>query len=186
MRVVILRHPQEKREEIGTAELVVEALGPDRCRLLTGLSWRNHKTALGPNETPGKWAVAYLGSSGSGATGASGPKLPPGIWFTDKKGLPLPQGEQEKTASQIVGLVFIDGTWSQAKALWWRNAWLLKLRRFFIIPTAASPYSRIRHEPRKECVSTAEAVAYGLTWIAKDTGAAQALLARFNHLTASS
>jgi hypothetical protein len=29
----------------------------------------------------------------------------------------------------------LDGNWAQAKALWWRNAWLTRLRRFVVVPT---------------------------------------------------
>jgi DTW domain-containing protein YfiP len=52
--------------------------------------------------------------------------------------------------------VLLDGTWSQAKTLWWRNAWLLKLRRLVIHTRKRSLYDTIRKEPRKGCLSTLE------------------------------
>ena len=32
------------------------------------------------------------------------------------------------------GVVLLDGSWSEAKTLWWRNPWLLKLRRLVLDP----------------------------------------------------
>ena len=57
------------------------------------------------------------------------------------------------------GIIVLDGTWSQAKTLWWRNAWLLKLPRIVLKPREPSMYGRLRKEPRREWVSTLEAVA---------------------------
>ena len=64
---------------------------------------------------------------------------------------------------KLKGLVVLDGSWSQAKALWWRNAWLLKLNRLCVYPTQPSIYGRLRKEPQTHCVSTLEAVADALT-----------------------
>src|SRR5690606_6920294 len=57
------------------------------------------------------------------------------------------------------GILVLDGTWSQAKTLWWRNAWFLKLPRLVLAPQEPSMYGRLRKSPRKEWVSTLEAVA---------------------------
>ena len=56
-------------------------------------------------------------------------------------------------------MVLLDGTWKEAKTLWWRNPWLLKLRRLVLNPHHKSRYGRIRREPRREALSTLEAVA---------------------------
>ena len=56
----------------------------------------------------------------------------------------------------------LDGTWSQVKALWWRNSWLLKLKRIVLQPQLPSQYGNLRKEPRKEAVSTMESVALAL------------------------
>jgi len=53
----------------------------------------------------------------------------------------------------------LDGSWSEAKALWWRNPWLLKTRRLVLDPQRPSHYSRVRREPRREALSTIEAAA---------------------------
>ena len=57
----------------------------------------------------------------------------------------------------------LDGTWSKAKTLWWRNPWLNKLNRMTLAPTKPSIYGRLRAEPRREFVSTLESVAAALT-----------------------
>ena len=53
----------------------------------------------------------------------------------------------------------LDGNWSQAKALWWRNAWMLKCRRVILGPRQPSRYGRLRREPRRDSLSTIEAAA---------------------------
>jgi DTW domain-containing protein YfiP len=63
----------------------------------------------------------------------------------------------------LEGLIVLDGTWSKAKSLWWRNPWLNKLNRMNIEPTQPSIYGRLRAEPRREFVSTLESVAAALT-----------------------
>ena len=56
------------------------------------------------------------------------------------------------------GVVVLDGTWKEAKTLWWRNPWLLKLHRLVLNPPRKSRYGRVRREPRREALSTIEAV----------------------------
>ena len=57
----------------------------------------------------------------------------------------------------------LDGTWSKAKTLWWRNPWLTKLNRMTLKPKKPSIYGRLRAEPSREYVSTLESVAAALT-----------------------
>src|SRR5579872_2117871 len=59
--VLVLQHPQEKREALATAPLVVMALR--NARLVTGLSWSNLARALGRRADPKRWGVLYLGSA---------------------------------------------------------------------------------------------------------------------------
>lgn len=151
LHVLVLQHPQEPDREIGSAELLHRSLPNSTLRV--GLSWPNLRAALGRDVTPGRWAVLYLGS---------GPKSPPPrghgpIIFVDRKGAPL-----DGPPPALDGLVALDGTWSQAKTLWWRNAWLLKLRRALLDSPRRSLYGELRREPRRECLSTIESVAEAL------------------------
>jgi DTW domain-containing protein len=137
--VVVLQHPQEQDRVLGTVPLLERAIG---ARRRIGLSWPNLAGALG-EEPVGPWAV---------------------IWPTQ---LPRPLEPAEQSAPFIrigpperppVGLIVLDGSWSQAKALWWRNPWLLKLDRIVLHPSEPSIYGRLRREPRPQWISTLEAV----------------------------
>ncbi len=147
LHVLILQHPQEPDHEIGSALLTHLALPNSTLKI--GLSWRNLGAVLGQKEVnPAHWAVLYLGS---GVKRDGGPQKP--LQFVSQKGNPVEDPEE------LEGIVVLDGTWSQAKSLWWRNAWLLKLRRIILTPQRKSLYKELRKEPRRECLSTIESVA---------------------------
>jgi DTW domain-containing protein YfiP len=146
VRVIVLQHPQEPDKELGTAALLARAL--DNAEVKVGLSWRSFKAIAGEDAVPADWAVLYLGAQGKSFLRE--------VNFASKKGEPLTE------RFPVKGIVVLDGTWSQAKALWWRNAWLLKLKRIVIQPKNPSIYGRLRKEPRREAVSTLESAALAL------------------------
>lgn len=148
-KVVILQHPQEPGVDIGTVP-IIKALLP-KAIVRTGLSWPNLTSVLGYEASPRRWAVLYVGSVQVDSLSQERE-----LFVVDKKGAPI--AEQDATLQELEGVVLLDGTWSQAKTLWWRNAWLLKLRRLVVRPAYRSLYDRIRKEPRKGCLSTLEAV----------------------------
>jgi DTW domain-containing protein YfiP len=142
-RVLILQHPQEQDALLGTAQLLVASL--PKAKLAVGLSWRNLAHALGEKEVDAKrWAVLFPDreAKGDGVTTPKGAVLDP---------------------AALEGIVVLDGTWSQAKTLFFRNPWLRKLPRMSLAPAKPSIYGRLRAEPRRECVSTLESVAAALT-----------------------
>jgi DTW domain-containing protein len=151
--LLILQHPQEQDRDLGTARLT--ALHLKRATLETGLSWSSLLKALGREVNPKRWAVLYLGA-------ASAATLPKDRELTllDSKGAPLP--EQERALAEIEGIIVLDGSWSQAKTLWWRNPWVLKCRRLALNPKQPSRYGKLRREPRREGLSTLEATALAL------------------------
>jgi hypothetical protein len=176
-QVVLLQHPQEPDKELGSARLAHLALPGSLLKV--GLSWPNLKTVLEREAQASRWAVLYLGSG----IKESGP--PPthgrsGLVLVDKKGAPLP--EQKALLDSLEGIVVLDGTWSQAKALWWRNAWLLKLRRAILVPARASLYQELRKEPRRECVSTIESVAMALEALGEPAETTEGLTSLFGKL----
>lgn len=191
--VLILQHPQEPDKELGTARLANLSL--ENSSLVVGLSWANLKKVLAKAEYPkaesansNEWAVLYLGSGlkelGRGNRGATlvtsdGPKKAE-LVLVDKNGNPLP--ESAAITKALKGIVIIDGTWSQAKALWWRNPWLLKLRRAILIPSGPSLYGQLRSEPRKECLSTLEAITESLEALGDNPEAKKQLTALFRRL----
>ena len=73
------------------------------------------------------------------------------------KGAALP--DQDAALRGIEGIILLDGTWSQAKAMWWRNAWMLKCRRVLLARARPSRYGKLRREPRHDGLSTIEAAA---------------------------
>jgi DTW domain-containing protein len=148
--VLILQHPQEKREALATAGMTPALLG--RAELVVGLSWPNLSRALGRSVDPKRWAVLYLGSARPAAFGDQRE-----VMALDRRGEPA--ADQEAMLRGLDGVVVLDGTWKEAKTLWWRNPWLLKLRRLVLNPHHRSRYGRIRREPRREALSTLEAAA---------------------------
>jgi DTW domain-containing protein YfiP len=151
--LLILQHPQEQDRELGTARLTLLHL--KRATLKTGLSWPSLAKALGREVNAKRWAVLYLGA-------ASAATLPRDRELTllDAKGAPLP--ERERALAAIEGVIVLDGSWSQAKTLWWRNPWVLKCRRLALNPKQPSRYGKLRREPRREGLSTLEAAALAL------------------------
>jgi tRNA-uridine aminocarboxypropyltransferase len=146
--ILILQHPREKKEAHATAILTVAMLR--RAALVVGLSWANLPHALGRPADPQRWAVLYLGSARPRAFG-----LDREVVAVDRQG--EPETDQEATLRNLDGAVLLDGSWSEAKALWWRNPWLLRLHRLVLNPRHPSHYGRVRREPRREALSTIEA-----------------------------
>jgi hypothetical protein len=144
-RVLVLQHPQEKDALLGTAQLL-EAMLP-KAEVVIGLSWPNFAAAIGEEDADAKkWAVLFPD------------KDHPGNRVVDRRGNPIEPGALE-------GIVVLDGTWSKAKTLWWRNPWLVKMNRMSLAPGKPSIYGKLRAEPRRELVSTLESVGAALTLI---------------------
>ena len=146
--LLILQHPQEQDKLLGTARLTAVSL--TNATFKVGLSWASLAKALGRPADPKRWAILHLGS-------ARPSDFPQGreIVVLDKKGNAVP--DQDRALADIQGVVVFDGTWSQAKTLWWRNAWVLKGKRVALNPRRPSLYGKLRREPRREGLSTIEA-----------------------------
>ncbi len=91
---------------------------------------------------------------------------------------------QRAILSDIEGIVLLDGTWSQAKALWWRNAWMLKCQRVILGPKRPSLYGKLRREPRRDGLSTIEAAAILLAGLQKRPDIAATLTDSFERMLA--
>ena len=132
--------------------------------LKIGLSWPSLSKALGRKvDDPSRWAVLYLGSAKVADLDTDAE-----IVAINRKGEVEPH--QRAILSDIEGIVLLDGTWSQAKALWWRNAWMLKCQRVILGPTQPSRYGKLRKEPRRDGLSTIEAAAMLLAGAGKAAG----------------
>jgi len=156
LHVLILQHPQEPDKELGSARIANLAL--EHSTLNVGLSWPNLSKALGRPAVHSNWGVLYLGSK------------PEGVERPKVSGAPLE------------GIVVLDGTWAQAKTMWWRNPWLLKLKRLILTPSRRSLYGKLRKEPRRECLSTIESVAEALHELGEDASVSDSLRGHFSAL----
>lgn len=150
-RILILQHPEERDIWLATAPIL--SLMCDAKRVV-GLSWSSLSDALGEPANPKDWGVLYPHSLKK--------EPPPGASYLvlDQKGDPIQK--------QLTGLIALDGTWSQAKTIWWQNAWLLRHPRVLIQPKEPSIYGKMRKEPRKEWVSTLESIADALVGNGED------------------
>jgi DTW domain-containing protein YfiP len=169
--LLILQHPQEQDRALGTARLT--ALHFKNAELRIGLSWPSLSKALGrPVADPSRWAVLYLGS-------AKLAELDRDLEMAaiDRKG--EIEDNQRGILKAIEGIVLLDGTWSQAKALWWRNAWMLKCRRVILGPPRPSRYGQLRREPRRDGLSTIEAAAMLLAGLERRPDIAETLVGSF-------
>jgi DTW domain-containing protein YfiP len=175
IQVLILQHPQEQDRALGTAGLTVRHFR--NAILKVGLSWPGLAKILGRPADPQRWAVLYLGSAKAAA-------LAPGreVVLLNRKGEPEPN--QGALLRDIEGIVLLDGNWSQAKALWWRNAWMLKCRRIILGPPRPSRYGRLRREPRPDGLSTIEAAAMLVSRLENRPEIEAALIASFEKLLA--
>ncbi|MDD1533901.1 MULTISPECIES: tRNA-uridine aminocarboxypropyltransferase [unclassified Bradyrhizobium] len=174
LALLILQHPQEQDRALGTARLLARHFADATVRV--GLSWPSLSKALGrPVENAARWAVLYLGSARAADLEAEGE-----IVALDRKGGIAEN--QRAILGKLEGIVLLDGTWSQAKALWWRNPWMLKCQRVILNPAHPSRYGRLRKEPRKDGLSTIEAAATILAGLERRPDIADTLHASFERL----
>jgi DTW domain-containing protein YfiP len=174
--LLILQHPQEQDRALGTARLT--ALHFKHAVVKIGLSWPSLAKALGrPVNDPSRWAVLYLGSAKVAELDTDRE-----IVAIDRKGAIEP--DQRGILGSLEGVVLLDGTWSQAKALWWRNAWMLKCQRVILGPREPSRYGELRREPRRDGLSTIEAAGMLLAALEKRPAIAETLYASFEQMLA--
>ncbi len=175
IELLILQHPQEQDRMLGTARLT--ALHFKRATLKIGLSWPSLAKILGRTVDPQRWAILYLGS-------LNARELAPEahVVAISRKGEVEPN--QRAILRDIEGVILLDGSWSQAKALWWRNPWMLKCRRVILGPQAPSRYGRLRREPRPDGLATIEAAAMLLGHLERRPQLEARLIASFERLLA--
>jgi DTW domain-containing protein YfiP len=172
--LLILQHPQEQDRALGTARLTARHFKDAVVRI--GLSWPSLSKALGrPVADPSRWAVLYLGSAKVAEL-----DIDAEIVAINRKGEPEPN--QRGILGRLEGIVLLDGTWSQAKALWWRNPWMLKCQRVILGPRRPSRYGALRREPRRDGLSTIEAAGMLLSALEKRPEIAETVIACFERM----
>ena len=174
--LLILQHPQEQDRALGTARLTAQHFKGAVVKV--GLSWPSLSKALGrPVADASRWAVLYLGSAKVADLDTERE-----VVAIDRKG--AIETDQRGILGDIEGVVLLDGTWSQAKALWWRNAWMLKCQRVLLGPKRPSRYGELRREPRQDGLSTIEAAGMLLAALEKRPDIADTLDASFERMLA--
>ncbi|MBN1127438.1 MAG: DTW domain-containing protein [Chitinispirillaceae bacterium] len=162
LRVVILQHPQEQFKVLNSARLSHLLL--KNSSILTGLSWPNFKKVAGAGEIPSLWGVLYL---------KTGPdRAPAPIVIVNRNKQPVAD------ASFLRGIIAIDGTWKQAKTVWWRNPWLTRLNRITLNPDTAS----LRPQVKGEGLSTIEALAFALEHLGENREIADTMRQSYREL----
>jgi DTW domain-containing protein YfiP len=175
--VLILQHPQEQDVGLGTARLA--ALHLKNATMKIGLSWASLSKAVGRTVEAKRWGVIYLGSAQPAVLNAELDHEAELI-AVDAKGELMP--DQRAALMHLEGIVVLDGSWSQAKALWWRNAWMLKTQRLVLNPATPSRYGKLRKEPRTDSLSTLESIGLALRILERKPAIENALLATFEKL----
>ncbi|MFW6254783.1 MAG: tRNA-uridine aminocarboxypropyltransferase [Chitinivibrionales bacterium] len=161
LSVCILQHPQETLKLLNSARLC--AMSISDATLRTGLSWPNIHRAVGRQVTAANWAVLYLGPTHMVENHP--------VQILNRKMKPV------GTECRLEGVIALDGSWKQAKALWWRNPWLLKLKRIQLNPQKNS----LRGQAKEAGLSTAEALAMVLEFTGNKS-AAQSLMDNYTRL----
>jgi DTW domain-containing protein len=174
--MLILQHPQEQREALSTALLVSQTLR--QAKIAVGLSWPSLARAVGGPAEPRRWAVLHLG-----AARAEPQAERRELTLLDRRGEPI--ADPSAILGGLKGIVLLDGTWSQAKTLWWRNPWLLRLHRMVLDPPRPARLGRLRREPRRDALSTVEAAALALRHLEHSPDAADALVAALDRMIAA-
>ena len=174
LTLLILQHPQEQDRALGTARLAAQHFRDAVLRI--GLSWPSLSKAFGkPVADPSRWAIFYLGSAK-----VSDLDTEADIVALTRKGEIAER--QRAIFDSLEGVILLDGTWSQAKALWWRNPWMLKCQRVILGPKRPSRFGALRREPRRDGLSTIEAAAMLIARLEKRPDIETALNASFERM----
>jgi len=161
VKVIILQHPQEQFKVLNSARLAHLSLTNSDIRV--GLSWKGFKAVAGENEQPSQWGILYLKGNTKGGA-------PCQIIDRHKKVV--------EDFSFLRGIIALDGSWKQAKTLWWRNSWFLKLNRISLNPDHPS----LRGQTKREGLSTIEAIAMALQCLGEDQSITQSLQEQYEEL----
>jgi len=176
LSLLILQHPQEQDRALGTARLTAQHFRDAVLRI--GLSWPSLPKALGRSVAdPSRWAILYLGSAK-----VSDLNTEADVVALTRKGEIADR--QRAIFDSLEGVILLDGTWSQAKALWWRNPWMLKCQRVILGPKRPSRYGALRREPRRDGLSTIEAAAMLIARLEKRPDVEARLTASFERMLA--
>lgn len=141
--VVLLQHPKERKNSIGTARFTHLTL--HGSRLIAGAEFDGHPEVEAILDDPTRHAVVlFPGDSAVNVAEARERFL-----------AAIPAGP---SGPRRITIFVIDGTWSQARGMLRKSARLAALPRISFTLDRPSQY-KVRKQPREFCLSTVEAVA---------------------------
>lgn len=143
-KVYILQHPGEVKRNLSTAPMLEAALSSEQCVILRGRRFSRERCG------------ALEGILGEAAPSGDTILLYPGPEAKDIRELTTVQQR-----GRGYNIVVLDGTWSQARSLFFNSPQLHSLPQVQINASQESHYV-IRTQPTSECLSTVETVAYAL------------------------
>lgn len=150
--LVLLQHPRESRNPIGTARMA--HLGVEDSKLRVGVHFGEDPAIQAMLADPARRNV---------------------VLYPAADARPAAELRGQEASLRIF---ILDGTWWQAKKLWKMNPWLHALPAYRLNPSAPGQY-RIRREPAAHCLATIEAVSQFLDVLGDREGAHGELLRPF-------
>lgn len=141
--IIILQHPNEESRTLATVPLLQKCVCKEKCHVLRGRRFAESK-----------YEVLERAIAAPDTT----------VLFPSKTAVDLCSLPQQPLCADDAALIVIDGTWSQARGLFYHNEFLHKLRQTKLSQTGSSEYV-IRTQPNEASLSTLESVAYTLSWL---------------------
>ncbi|XP_013784237.1 DTW domain-containing protein 2-like [Limulus polyphemus] len=142
-KVVILQHPAEEKRCLRTSPILEVALPKGHCIVRKGRKFSSERNNdMQDILTSQDTLVLY-----------------PGEKATDLTELPT-----VKSRGSPYNIVILDGTWSQARSIFYNSKELHGLKQVQLQPGYSSSYV-IRTQPTSECLSTVETVAVTLSYL---------------------
>ncbi|XP_065406436.1 tRNA-uridine aminocarboxypropyltransferase 2 isoform X2 [Chrysemys picta bellii] len=148
----IIQHPAEESRVLRTVPLLAACLPGDKCKVLIG-------RRFGEDRYPELAAVCRNSSTLILYPGAEAANL-------EELALIFPSPST---------IIIIDGTWSQAKDIFYKNS-LFRLPKQVQLKTSISSQYVIRTQPTNTCLSTLECAAIALAIMEKNDGIQETIL----------
>ncbi|XP_071454015.1 tRNA-uridine aminocarboxypropyltransferase 2 [Hetaerina americana] len=163
-RLVVLQHPAEERRCLRTVPMLMQSLEPGSCVIYKGKKFPTNSQEL--NRCGSLYEI-----------------------LSSQDSILLYPSKEAKDISEVVGkglqrprnLIVIDGTWDQARSIYYNSPMLKNLNQVKLSMGSASEYV-IRTQPSEGCLSTLEAAAQALSIMEDRPSMRQELLAPLHAL----
>jgi len=141
-KVIVLQHPGEEKRNLKTAPMLLNGLESGCCVIYYGKKFptRKHEGLAELLSEPNTFVL-----------------------FPGVKSRCLKQVVQSYSAGEQYNLVLIDGTWSQAKSIYFHSPFLHDLPQVSLPEPGPSLYV-VRTQPSEHCVSTVESAAMAISY----------------------